>query len=88
MGKTLVEKIISEKTGLNVKATDIVITDVDLCYAHEGTGPLALEKIKELGKKRIAIPKKTLIFFDHCAPSSRKELSNDQMLLRDFAEKH
>lgn len=36
---------------------------------------------------KAAHPEKTVLFIDHSAPSSRKELSNDHMLLRDFAQK-
>ncbi len=88
MAKTLIEKIIGQKSGLEVKAGDIAVTDVDLAYMHEGTGPLSIEKMKDIGKETVADPQKVVLFIDHCAPSSRKELSNDHMTLRKFAKKN
>jgi 3-isopropylmalate/(R)-2-methylmalate dehydratase large subunit len=40
-----------------------------------------------MGIATICDPGKTVLFLDHASPSPRKELSNDHMLLRDFAEK-
>ena len=57
MGKTLAERILSEKTGTDVQAGEIVVTPVDL------------------------------VFLDHNAPTPTKELSNDHLLIRDFARR-
>ncbi|MCK5556930.1 MAG: 3-isopropylmalate dehydratase large subunit, partial [Candidatus Hydrogenedentes bacterium] len=40
---------------------------------------------KSLGRDRLAMPDRTVIFLDHAAPSPRKELSNDHGYLREFA---
>jgi len=87
MGMTLAEKILSEHAGKEVRAGEIVVVRVDLTYTQDGTGPLAVRKIQEMGLKEIYNPKKTIFFFDHAAPSPRFELSNDHNFLRDFAEK-
>ncbi len=86
MGKTLTEKIISEKVGSAVYAGDYVLIDVDKIYVHEGSGPRALEQIERTGIDKIAKPDKTYIFLDHAAPSYAKELSNSQKQLRNFAK--
>lgn len=83
MGYTLVEKVIAQRIGHGVKAGDFVIVPVDLILAHEGTGPLAIDRFEELGKERLAAT--TLLFFDHAAPPPRKELANVQKRLRAFA---
>ncbi|HUL36748.1 MAG TPA: 3-isopropylmalate dehydratase large subunit [Thermodesulfobacteriota bacterium] len=87
MGMTLAEKILSEHAGKEIRAREIVVVRVDLTYTQDGTGPLAVRKIQEMGLKEIYNPKKTIFFFDHAAPSPRFELSNDHNFLRDFAEK-
>lgn len=85
MGKTLAEKIIGEHAGRDVSAGEIVVAKLDLCYVQDGTGPLAAREFKSLGRDRLAMPDRTVIFLDHAAPSPRKELSNDHAFLREFA---
>ena len=87
MGMTLAEKILSEHAGEKVKAGEIVVVNVDLAYAQDGTGPLAARKVLELGFEDLHTPGRTIFFFDHAAPSPKFELSNDHSFLRDFARK-
>lgn len=88
MGKTLTEKILSEHAGRDVKAGDFAIVKVDLAFVQDGTGPLAIRQLQEMGLEKIANPQKTIVFLDHAAPSPRAELSNDHIFLRAFAKKH
>lgn len=84
MGLTLAEKIISQCIGETVRAEDIVVVPVDLLLAHEGTGPLALDRLSTLGRSRPVM--QTLFFSDHAAPAPRRELANVQKRLRTFTE--
>ncbi len=86
-GKTLSEKIISEHCGKEVRAGEVVVVNVDLSYVQDGTGPLTVRRMKEMGIEKAYNPGKTIFFLDHASPSSRMELSNDHQFLRDFAEK-
>ena len=85
MGKTLAEKILTQKSGMDARAGDIVISKVDLVFVQDTTGPLTVRQIQKAGIK-VANPEKTVVFFDHAAPSPGAALSNDHMLLRQFAE--
>jgi 3-isopropylmalate/(R)-2-methylmalate dehydratase large subunit len=87
MGMTLAEKILSEHAGKEVQAAEIAVVKVDLAYTQDGTGPLAVRKLQEMGFKEVYNPKKTIFFFDHAAPSPRFELSNDHTFMRDFANR-
>jgi len=87
MDMTLAEKILAEHTGREVRAGEISVVNVDLAYTQDGTGPLAVRKIQEMGLKEIYRPQRTIFFFDHASPSPRTELSNDHSFLRDFAQK-
>lgn len=85
--QTIAEKILSEKSGTDTEAGDIVISDVDYVIAQDGTGPLVISQWEKLGTGVIANPKKTIFFIDHAAPSPRRELSNAHKIIRAFSEK-
>ncbi len=87
MGLTLAEKILSEHVGRELRAGELAVIPVDVCLTQDGTGPLAVRQLQKLGLEQAANPENTVLFIDHSAPSSRKELSNDHMLLRSFAKK-
>jgi 3-isopropylmalate/(R)-2-methylmalate dehydratase large subunit len=86
MGKTLAEKILSLKSHGEAEAGDVVIADVDLAFVQDTTGPLTIRQFKESGFKALAKPQQAVIFRDHAAPSPARQLSNDHILLRHFAE--
>ena len=85
MGKTIAEKILSEKSGTDASSGDIVIAHVDLCFLQDSTGPLAVRQLEASGLERIANPSRTAIFIDHASPSPTREQSNDHSFLRGFA---
>jgi 3-isopropylmalate/(R)-2-methylmalate dehydratase large subunit len=86
MGKTLAEKILSGKSGQNAHAGDIVIAQVDVAAFQDGTGPLGVRQLQKMRLEKVRAPK-SIFFLDHAAPSPRRELSNDHMLLREFSKK-
>jgi len=85
MGETLAEKILSAKSGNNIRAGDIVIASVDLVFIQDTTGPLAVRQFRESGLKKLARPEKTAVFIDHAVPSPTHTLANDHLVLRRFA---
>jgi len=86
MGMTLAEKILSEHAWKEIRAGEIAVIRVDLAYAQDGTGPLAVRKLQEMGFNKVYNPQRTIFFFDHASPSPRFELSNDHAFLRAFAD--
>jgi 3-isopropylmalate/(R)-2-methylmalate dehydratase large subunit len=85
VGKTLAEKILGEKSGSEAKAGDIVVAEVDLAFVQDTTGPLTVRQFQAAGFQSMAGSLSTAFFLDHAAPSQSRELSNDHILLRDFA---
>jgi 3-isopropylmalate/(R)-2-methylmalate dehydratase large subunit len=85
MPKTLAEKILSEKSGTDTKAGDIVIAEVDLAFVQDTTGPLTVRQFQSSGMGKLADAQRTVLFIDHAAPSPNANLSNDHILLRDFS---
>ncbi|MFC2043752.1 3-isopropylmalate dehydratase large subunit [Chloroflexota bacterium] len=87
MGKTLAEKILSDKSNTDAHAGNIVMVPVDLAFVQDSTGPLALRQFADAKLATMRNPKRTILFIDHSAPSPARELSNDHKLLRSFAER-
>jgi 3-isopropylmalate/(R)-2-methylmalate dehydratase large subunit len=86
MPKTLAEKILSEKSGVDAHAGDIVIARVELAFVQDTTGPLTVRQFQSSGMSGLANAKRTVLFIDHAAPSPNANLSNDHILLREFSQ--
>ncbi len=86
MGKTLAEKILSAKSDQEARTGGIVVVRLDLVFVTDSTGPLTLRQFGETNLNSLHNPKKTILFIDHAVPSPIRELSNDHIFLRKFAE--
>jgi 3-isopropylmalate/(R)-2-methylmalate dehydratase large subunit len=83
---TLAEKIIAAHAGVeSVAAGQIVVALVDLALAQDGTGPLAIQQLRDLGRLQLKVPQ-AVFFIDHAAPSPRAELSNAHQAIRRFCD--
>jgi len=87
MGKNLAEKILSQKSGSEARAGDIVIAGVDLVFVQDTTGPLTVRQYLESAIEKPAHPDRPRLFIHHAAHSQQSALSNDHIFLRQFAEK-
>ncbi len=86
MGKTISELILSAKSESDAHAGDIVVGQVDLAFVQDTTGPLTVRQFRAAGFKKTASTLKAAMFLDHAAPSQSREMSNDHIFLREFAE--
>ena len=81
---TLAEKILAAHAGLDaVVPGQIVVAAVDVAIAQDGTGPLAIQQLEELGAATVKAPI-CVFFIDHAAPAPRRELANAQKTIRAF----
>ena len=85
MGKTLAEKILTNKSDSDARAGNIVIARLDLVFVQDSIGPLTFRQYKETNLDTIFNTAKTYVFIDHAVPSPIRELSNDHIFLRSFA---
>jgi len=86
MPATIAEKVIAAHTGLEaVTPGQIVVALVDLAIAQDGTGPLAIQQLRELGRTSLRVPT-ALFFIDHAAPAPRVELANAHQIVRCFCD--
>jgi len=83
-GKTITEKIFSLACGKTVEAGDLIVADVDLAMAHDGTAPLAINSFREMGGEKVWDPFKIVLVIDHVAPSSNEGTSNLHKMMREF----
>ena len=84
MGKTLAEKILSDGSGADASAGDIVISRVGLAFIQDTTGPMTLRVFEEAGFEKLADPSRTILFMDHAAPSPARQFSTDHVFMREF----
>lgn len=84
---TVVEKIFQRKTGAESRANDIVIVDVDGCMVHDLNGPSVVRNFNKIAET-VKNPAHHLVALDHQAPSPNVNVSNNHVLLREFAHKH
>ncbi|MFA7149153.1 MAG: aconitase family protein, partial [Syntrophomonadaceae bacterium] len=85
MGKTIAEKILSKKSGREVKAGDIVIADLDFIMGQDGTSPLAIKAFAEMQASKVFDPSRVAMVIDHSAPSPLEGVSELHQQMRVFA---
>jgi 3-isopropylmalate/(R)-2-methylmalate dehydratase large subunit len=83
MSKTAVEKIFSEKSGIDSKAGDYVVADIDYVMANDITAPIAIDAFNDLGMK--AMSKKIIIIPDHFIPPKDINSAKQYKKSKDFA---
>ncbi|WP_247730359.1 3-isopropylmalate dehydratase large subunit [Halovivax limisalsi] len=85
--KTITEKILSRKAGADVTAGDFVEADLDAMFAHDVTGPLAIDAFEAVTDEdgTLVAPERTVFTLDHHAPADGVEAANNHNIVRDFA---
>jgi 3-isopropylmalate/(R)-2-methylmalate dehydratase large subunit len=79
-GKTLSEKILSSKSGRDVRAGD-----VDYALGTDGSIPMALDYFNAMGGGRVHAPQRLLFAMDHYAPAPSPKAALLQAGIRRFA---
>ena len=69
-GKTISEKILSEKSGRSVSAGDVVICEPDRLLGTDAATPMALDYFDRMGSTTVVRPERVLVALDHYAPPS------------------
>jgi len=86
MGATYVEKIFSRGCRREVRAGEVVMAPVDAAMIHDITGPLAIQKFREMGGDRVYDPGKVIMLFDHQVPADSIPAAQNHIFMRMFAE--
>lgn len=83
MGKTLSEKILSAKSGVDARAGEIVVAAPDLCLSHDNSAAIA-KHFAKLGVSKVKHPERILIVLDHCVPAADFKHATNHKEIRLF----
>jgi 3-isopropylmalate/(R)-2-methylmalate dehydratase large subunit len=86
-GKTIAEKIFSAHSGTDAHAGDIVVADVDFVMGQDGTTPLAIRALENMGVEKVFDPAKVAVVMDHSSPSPIEGVSALHTMMREFGKK-
>jgi homoaconitate hydratase family protein/3-isopropylmalate dehydratase, large subunit len=87
MGKTIAEKIFSEKSKTDAVAGQIVIADIDYVMVNDITGPIAFREYDKMGTEKM-FKERMVIIPDHYVPNKDVASAEQAKEMRVFAEKH
>lgn len=89
MGYTIIEKILKHNTGVcDIKAGDIVTTNVDRVMIHDIFIPFVADKFEEMGFTKLWDPDKVVLIYDHLVPASQVDDTRHFRKGNEFAEKY
>jgi len=86
MGKTFAEKILSKKSGKEVKADEIVITSPDMVMSHDNSAAIS-KHFASIGLDKVKDPGKIAIILDHCVPAADEKYAANHKTIREFIAK-
>ncbi|HLJ87483.1 MAG TPA: aconitase/3-isopropylmalate dehydratase large subunit family protein [Candidatus Angelobacter sp.] len=87
-GKTISEKILSAKAGVDVRAGDLVVCRVDCALGTDGSTPMALDYFDAMGGKEVHDPDRLVFALDHYAPAPNAKTAQLHQRMRSFAASH
>ena len=83
--KTIAEKILSAKSGMDAYAGDIVVARIDRAFSHDANRPLPFQVLRDMGGKALFDPGRYYLFLDHSAPCPTEGIANVHQSMRRFA---
>lgn len=86
--KTIIEKIISNHCRQDVNAGDIVTTNIDTMFFHDGNRPLATEVFEEFNLNKIKDSSKIFAIIDHAPSCPTESVAKMHRKIRDFVKVH
>ena len=88
MKHTLIEKVIGNKVGHDVRPGDIVTVDVDWCMVDDIMAPFAIQKFEEMGFKKVWNPDRVVLIYDHFLPATQTDDSRHFREADAFADNY
>jgi 3-isopropylmalate/(R)-2-methylmalate dehydratase large subunit len=89
MGMTISEKILAAHAGSeHIVPGELIEVDVDFALANDITAPIAIERFRQAGAKRVFDPERLALIPDHFVPNKDIDSAIQCKILRDFAQEH
>ena len=89
MGMTISEKILAAHAGKDrVVPGELIEVDVDFALANDITAPIAIDRFRRAGAKKVFDPDRLALVPDHFVPNKDIDSAIQCKLLRDFAQEH
>ncbi len=88
MGLTVIEKIIRNNIGKDVKAGEIVTVNVDRVMIHDIFIPFVATKFEEMGFKKLWDTDKVVLIYDHLVPASQVDDTRHFKVGNEFVKKY
>ncbi len=86
MSMTITEKILALHAGLeNVSPGEMIQAKVDLAFAHDVTGPIAVKMFGETGTNEVFDREKVVLVADHFVPAKDIASAGQAKVIREFA---
>ncbi len=86
--RTISEKILSSRSGKDVRAGEIAICRVDRVVGTDGSGPMAIDYFERMGGAALFDPERVCFSLDHYAPADTPQTLAFHDRIRDFAARH
>lgn len=85
-GRTISEKILSARTGRDVRAGEVVVCDVDLVIGTDASAPMAIHYFERMDGKQLFDRKKVVFALDHYSPPSSAKTAAFHDRIRAFGK--
>ncbi len=86
MAKTIAEKILSARSGKDLKAGDFAVCKIDFAFGQDGTSSIIIDRVREMGLKDLKT--RFCMVIDHSAPSPSEGVSRVHKKMRDFSREY
>jgi 3-isopropylmalate/(R)-2-methylmalate dehydratase large subunit len=83
--KTISEKILSVRSGVDARAGDVVVCDLDFILGTDASAPMAISYFERMGGTRVRDPKKMFFALDHYSPPNSAATARFHEQVRSFA---
>jgi 3-isopropylmalate/(R)-2-methylmalate dehydratase large subunit len=87
-GKTIAEKILSARSGVDARAGDVVICEFDFALGTDAATPMAIAYFEAMGGQCVLNPERFGFSLDHYAPPSSAQSAGLHDRVRAFARTH
>jgi 3-isopropylmalate/(R)-2-methylmalate dehydratase large subunit len=86
--KTISEKILSAKSGVDASAGDVVVCEADLVLGTDASTPMTIDYFEKMGGDRLFDARRVVFSLDHYSPPSTPKTAAFHDQVRAFARRH